>query len=145
MNIFSNFLSTIDRHTGGRNFRKLSSSGERERRAIFRGRENVNLWSLSPRHTKIRPFDVICVFFIVPRQILFFSFLRRNTLFWQFTTCFLLGLCAWLIIIHTIRYTLKLLLMYKGELRTLFVIRQVGTLKLSSRSSSNRMSRLCTY
>ncbi|XP_065211609.1 carnitine O-palmitoyltransferase 1, liver isoform isoform X2 [Planococcus citri] len=36
------------------------------------------------------------------------------TIFWHFMTCLLLGLVVWLLFIYTIRYILKLLLMYKG-------------------------------
>lgn len=59
------------------------------------------------------------------------QFMPGNTLFWQFVDCFILGLFTWLIVIHTIRYTLKLLLMYKGwmfEQRT-----RSGQVSLSTR------------
>ncbi|PSN44956.1 Carnitine O-palmitoyltransferase 1, partial [Blattella germanica] len=36
------------------------------------------------------------------------------TLLWECVACTLLGLIVWLAIIYTVRYTLKLLLMYKG-------------------------------
>jgi len=40
--------------------------------------------------------------------------LFRSTLLWQLAACTLLGVIVWLAIIYTIRYTLKVLLMYKG-------------------------------
>jgi carnitine O-palmitoyltransferase 1 len=40
--------------------------------------------------------------------------LFRSTLLWELVACLLLGMIVWLAIIYTIRYSLKLLLMYKG-------------------------------
>ncbi|XP_023170775.1 carnitine O-palmitoyltransferase 1, liver isoform isoform X2 [Drosophila hydei] len=41
-------------------------------------------------------------------------YLPSNTMNWQITACFLTALTVWLSICFTMRYTLKLLLMYKG-------------------------------
>ncbi|XP_017865145.1 PREDICTED: carnitine O-palmitoyltransferase 1, liver isoform isoform X1 [Drosophila arizonae] len=41
-------------------------------------------------------------------------YLPSNTINWQITACFLTALTVWLSICFTMRYTLKLLLMYKG-------------------------------
>jgi carnitine O-palmitoyltransferase 1 len=38
----------------------------------------------------------------------------RSTLLWELVACTLLGLIVWLTVIYTIRYLLKILLMYKG-------------------------------
>jgi carnitine O-palmitoyltransferase 1 len=40
--------------------------------------------------------------------------LFRSTLPWELIACTVLGMVVWLAIIYSIRYTLKVLLMYKG-------------------------------
>ena len=38
----------------------------------------------------------------------------RTTLMWHLVACTLVGLVVWLALIYSVRYTLKILLMYKG-------------------------------
>nr|XP_018912089.1 PREDICTED: carnitine O-palmitoyltransferase 1, liver isoform isoform X1 [Bemisia tabaci]XP_018912090.1 PREDICTED: carnitine O-palmitoyltransferase 1, liver isoform isoform X1 [Bemisia tabaci] len=42
------------------------------------------------------------------------TLLPGKTLEWQFTACTIMAIVIWLTVIYTLRYTLKLLLMYKG-------------------------------
>lgn len=41
-------------------------------------------------------------------------FVCRNSLKWQLLACFLISLGCWLTVIYILRYTLKMLFMYKG-------------------------------
>jgi len=39
----------------------------------------------------------------------------RTTYVWQIVSCFILSLIFWLILIYILRYTFKIMLMYKGN------------------------------
>ena len=55
----------------------------------------------------------VSVLYFLPLLYLLIS-LFRSTLPWELIACTLLGVIVWLAIIYSIRYTLKVLLMYKG-------------------------------